>query len=67
LTAAPTRVITEGYGNELSLEKEAINTFYGTNIKEFGNQEPLSVILVKRNWANDLAEVQKQNEAAVAW
>jgi hypothetical protein len=67
LTAALKRVITEGYGNELNLEKEAMNAFYETNIKEFGKQEPLSVILVKRNWANDLAEVQKKNDAAVAY
>lgn len=67
LTAALKRVITEGYGNELNLEKEAMNAFYETNIREFGKQEPLSVILVKRNWANDLAEVQKRNDAAVAY
>ena len=67
LTSALKKVITEGYGNELKLEKEAMNEFYGTNIKEFAKQEPLTVILVKRNWANDLAEIQKKNNAAVAY
>lgn len=67
LTSALKKVITEGYGNELKLEKEAMNEFYRTNIKEFGRQEPLTVILVKRDWANDLAEIQKKNNAAVAY
>lgn len=67
LTAALNRIITNGYGNELRLEQEAINSFYETNSKEYGKQEPLTLILVKRNWATDLAEVQRKADAAVAY
>jgi len=67
LTVALRKVIGEGYATELNLEEEAIKEFYRTNLKEHEKQEPLTALLVKRNWAEDLDGVQKRKNAAVAY
>jgi len=67
LTGALKNVVTDGYGNELKLEEEAMNTFYETNIHEYADKEPLTVTLVKRNWTTDLAALQTKKDAAAAY
>lgn len=67
LTVALRRVISDGYTTELNLEEEAIKEFYGTNLKEHEKQEPLTALLVKKRWADDLDGVQKRKSAALAY
>jgi hypothetical protein len=67
LTAALRKVISVGYATELNLEEEATKAFYETNLKEHEKQEPLTALLVKRSWAEDLDGVQKRKSAALAY
>lgn len=67
LTAALKKVISVGYMTELDLEEEATKAFYETNLKEHAKQEPLTALLVKRRWADDLDEVQKRKSAGLAY
>jgi hypothetical protein len=67
VTAALKKVIGVGYTKELELEEEAIKAFYETNLKEHEKQEPLTALLVKKSWAEDLDGVQKRKSAALAY
>lgn len=67
VTAALKKVIGVGYATELDLEEEAIKAFYETNLKEHEKQEPLTALLVKKSWAQDLDGVQKRKSASLAY
>jgi hypothetical protein len=67
LTVALRKVISGGYTTELNLEKDAIRDFYETGLKEHEKQEPLTALLVKRRWVDDLDKVQKRKSAALAY
>jgi hypothetical protein len=67
VTRALKKVIAGGYVTDLGLEEEAINAFFQTNLTEFGKQEPLTALLVRREWTEDLDAVQKRKDAAQAY
>ena len=67
LTLALKKVVSVGYATALDLEEEATKAFYETNLKEHAKQEPLTALLVKRRWADDLDGVQKRKSAALAY
>ncbi len=67
LTKALKKVVSDGYGTELKLERDAIKDFYETGLKEHEKQEPLTALLVKRRWTEDLEGLQKRQSAALAY